>query len=304
MRVRMGTRASGLARAQSGLVLDFLVEAASDRGIDLDVSVVPVTAEGDSRHERSVGQESGVYVAALRVALLSGECDVVVHAMEDVPLEAYPDVIVAGIPHRGEARDAACTGGWILADLPLGARIAVDSARRASQVRALRPDFIVVEATGPIDFQFEKLNGGDYEGLVLGKADLDLLGRSHSAVQVFETDDIVPAPGQGAFAVEILASAPDPLKEAVAALDDLPTRAAITAERAAVEGLGTITKAPIGAFATVTGDYLRLHVRVLNRAGTLALNDFSSATLADAETLGRNAALSLLGRGAMRLIRS
>jgi hydroxymethylbilane synthase len=304
MRVRLGTRASGLARAQSGLVLDYLMETISNHGIDLDVAVVPVTAEGDSRHERSTEQDSGVYVAALRVALLSGECDIVVHAMEDVPLEVHPDLIVAAVPRRGEVRDAACTGGWIVADLPLGARIAVDSGRRAAQVRALRSDFVVIEADGSIDFQFETLNGGDYEGLVVGKANLDLLGRTHSAVQVFETNDLLPAPGQGAFAVEVLASAPQPLHEAITAIDDPATRAAVTAERAVMAGLCAPMSAPVGTYATVTGDSLNLHVRVLNRAGSLALNDYSNATPADAETLGRNAALSLLGRGAGRLIQT
>ncbi len=304
MRVRLGTRASGLARAQSGLVLDYLLGVASERGIELDVAVVPVTAEGDSRHQRSLARDAGVYGAALRVALLSGECDLIVHAMEDVPPGTHPGLLLAAVPPRSDARDVACTGGWMLADLPLGARIAVDSARRASQVRALRSDLVVLEASGTIDFQFEKLNGGDYEGLVLGKADLDLLGRSHSAVQVFEVDDIVPAAGQGAYAVEVLESGPDALHEALAALDDPATRAATTAERAAIEGLSESRNAPMGAHAWVEGDSLTLHVRVLNHAGTLVLNDFSKATPADAEVLGRNAALSLLGRGAGRLIRS
>jgi hydroxymethylbilane synthase len=304
MRLRLGTRASGLARAQSGLVLDRLMDIAAQRGLDLDVAVVPVTAEGDSRHQRTIARESGVFVAALRVALLSGECDLVIHALEDVPLGGHPDLVLASVTQRGEPRDALCSGGFLLADLPLESRIATDSLRRSAQILALRGDFVLVEASGSIDFQFEKLNGGDFEGLVLSRSDLDALGRSHSAVEVFDLDHVLPAAGQGAFAVEVLATASDALKDIAALLDDPLTRAATVAERAAVEALGGEPSAAVAAHASATEASLSLHVRVLNRAGTLVLNDFSEATPADAEEMGKNAALTLLGRGAGMLLKS
>ena len=304
MRVRVGTRASGLARAHSGLVTDRLWNVGTQLGKEVELAVIPVTAEGDSRHGRSEAVDRGVFVAALRVALLSGECDIVVHALEDVPMGEHPDLTIGAITARGDPRDALCTGGPLLAGLGPGARVAADSPRRFAQVLALRPDLEAVEIAGSLDYQFEKLHGGDCEGLIVGKADLDALGRPHSAVEVFEPGDVVPGPGQGVLAVEMRANASDELREVVAALDDAATRAAIVAERAVLEVLGGDKRAPMAAFATVAGDSLRLHVRALNRSGTLALNDFSEAPPSDARTLGRNAALALLGRGAARLMAS
>jgi hydroxymethylbilane synthase len=304
MRVRLGTRASGLARAHSGLVTDRLSEAASERGIDLDIVVVPVTAEGDSRHERSTVADADVLMAALRVALLSGECDIVVHALEDVPVVVHPDLSIEAILRRGDARDALCTDGPLLADFPMGARVAADSPRRTAQVLALRPGLKAVEAVGTIDFQFERLSGGEFEGLILGKADLDAIGRPHSAVQLFELDEVVPASGQGVLVVETRSSAPEALRDLLRTLDDPATRAAAIAERSVLEVLDVGKKAPVGVHASVTRDSLSLHVRVLNREGTLTLNDFSEATPGDARTLGRNAGLVILGRGGARLLRS
>lgn len=304
MRIRLGTRASGLARAHSGLVTDRLWETVSERGIDLDVVVVPVTAEGDMRHERSTAADSGVLMAALRVALLSGECDIVVHALEDVPVVGHPDLSIEAILRRQDARDTLCTDGPLLADFPSGARVAADSPRRTAQVLALRPGLQAVKSSGRIDFQLERLGGGEFEGLVLGKAALDAIGRPHSAVQVFELDEVVPAAGQGVLVIETRANAPEALRDLLRALDDPAVRAAAIAERSAMEVLDVGKEAPVGAHATVSGDVVSLHVRVLNRDGMLSLNDFSKGPLESARMLGRNAGLALLGRGAARLLRS
>ncbi|MBN2176840.1 MAG: hydroxymethylbilane synthase [Demequinaceae bacterium] len=304
MKVRLGTRASGLARAHSGFVTDRLAEVASEADTDLDIVVVPVTAEKDSPEGRSPRSGQGVLIAALRVALLSGECDMVVHALEDVPIEGHPELAIQAILKRRDARDALCTDGPLLADLPAGARIAADSSRRTAQVLALRPDLQAVETAGSIDFQFERLSGGEYEGLVLGKADLDAVGRPHSAVQIFEVDDVVPAAGQGTLIVETRANAPEWLRSLLRAFDDKETRSIAIAERSVLEVLDAGTTSPVGVNAVLSGTSLRLHVRVLNRAGTLILNDFSEATPDHARTLGRNAGLTILGRGGARLLKS
>jgi hydroxymethylbilane synthase len=304
MKVRLGTRASGLARAHSGFVTDRLAEVASEAGTDLDIVVVPVTAEKDSPQGRSPRSDQGVLIAALRVALLSGECDMVVHALEDVPIEGHPELAIQVILKRRDSRDALCTDGPLLADLPAGARIAADSSRRTAQVLALRPGLEAVETSGTIDYKFERLSSGEFEGLVLGKTDLEAIGRPHSAVQVFDQDDLVPAAGQGVLIVETRANAPEWLRTLLRALDDKETRSMAIAERSVMEVLDVAPTAPVGVHAEVSGNLLRLHVRVLNRDGTLTLNDFSEGTPDHARTLGRNAGLALLGRGAARLLKS
>ncbi len=304
MKVRLGTRASGLARARSGLVTDRLWEVSSELGVDLEVVVVPVTAEGDSRHERSTAADAGVLMAALRIALLSGECDIVVHALEDVPVVGHPDLSIEAILRRRDPRDVLCTDGPLLADLPVGARIAADSAVRSAQVLALRPGLVAVEVFGIIDFQLERLSGGEFEGLVLGKSDLDDIGRPHCAVQAFELDEVVPAAGQGTLVVETRSNAPEDLRNLLRAIDDPNTRAEAIAERSVLEVLDVEMGAPVGVHASITGDSLQLHARILNRGGTLVLNDHSKATTKDARILGRSAGLTLLGRGGARLLKS
>jgi hydroxymethylbilane synthase len=304
MKVRLGTRASGLARAHSSYMTDRLEEAARESGIDLEVVVVPVTAEGTSRHGRSTEADPAILLAALRVALLSGECDIAVHALEDVPIEGHPDLSIAAILARRDPRDALCTDGPLLGDLPVGSRVAADSPRRTSQILALRPSLTAVETTGSIDFQLERLSGGEYEALVIGKTDLDSVGRPHSAVQVFGIDEVIPAAGQGCLIVETRSSVPAELKTLLRALDDAEARSAVIAERSVLEVLGADKKTPVGVHATIERGFLRLRVRALNRDGTLTLTDVSEASPEHARSLGRNAGLVLLGRGGGRLIKS
>lgn len=304
MKVRLGTRASGLARAHSSHVTERLQEAAEAAGVELEVSVVPVTAEGGSITGIAHESDPGILLAALRVALLSGECDIVVHALEDVPIQGHPDLAIAAILARRDPRDALCTGGPLLAELPAGSRVAANSPRRTAQVVALRPELAGVETSGSIDHQFEGLLGGEYEALVLAKVDLDSIGRSHSAVQIFELDEVLPAAGQGCLVVETRSQVPESLKVLLRAVDDAGTRSAVIAERSVLEVLGADKKTPVGVHAAMEDGFLKLRVRALNRAGTLTLTDVSEASPEHARSLGRNAGLVLLGRGGGRLIKS
>ncbi len=304
MKVRLGTRASGLARAHSSFVTDRLEEAARESGVDLEVVVVPVTAEGGTRDALSAESDPAVLLAALRVALLSGECDIAVHALEDVPIEGHPDLSIAAILARRDPRDALCTDGPLLGDLPVGSRVAASSPRRTAQILALRPELVAVETSGSLDFQFERLSGGEYEALVVGRADLDSVGRPHSAVQVFEVDEVLPAAGQGCLIVETRSNVPAPLKTLLRSLDDAEARSAVIAERSVLEVLGADKKTPVGVHATLDKGYLKLRVKALNRAGTLTLTDVSEASPEHARSLGRNAGLVLLGRGGGRLLKS
>lgn len=302
MKIRLGTRGSALATTQSGLVADALVAAGAQRGLEVEVELVTITTHGDISRASLVGlSEVGVFVTALRTALLAGECDVIVHSLKDMPTAPYEGLELAAIPAREDVRDALCANGRTLAGLHSGSRVGTGSPRRSAQVLALRPDVVTVAIRGNVDTRLAMV-GNDVDAVVLASAGLNRLGRGDEASELFEPSAMLPAPGQGALAVEIADSAPDELAQLVRSLDDGSTRAAVTAERAALAVLDAGCSAPVGAFATVDGGSLTLSVRVMNLAGTLTLNENVTGRVEDAVSLGKSSAHALLGRGAARLM--
>lgn len=302
MKIRLGTRGSKLATTQSGLVADALVAAGAERGLDVEVELVTITTHGDVSRASLVGlSEVGVFVTALRDALLRGECDVVVHSLKDMPTAPFPGIELAATPVREDVRDALCSGGVALADLPEGARVGTGSPRRAAQLLSLRPDLETVAIRGNVDTRLAMV-GDDLDAVVLASAGLNRLGRGDEASEILDAADVLPAPGQGSLAIEIVDRADADLAELVRSLDDPATRAAVTAERAALAVLDAGCSAPVGALATVDAGRLDLTVRVVNANGTLALNERTSGRVDDAAALGRAAAHALLGRGAASLM--
>lgn len=304
MRLLLGTRGSALARTQSRMVADDLETAARAHGIDLTVELHIVTTEGDTTTTPLTGQSSvGVFVSALRHALLAGECDIAVHSLKDMPVGPAEGIELAAIPVREDARDALCAAGRTLAELPHGAKVGTGSPRRAAQLLATRPDLEVHGLRGNVDTRLNAV-GERFDAVVLAAAGLNRIGRSDAASQLLTHEVMVPAPGQGALAVEIRADADATVADVVRLLDDLPTRAAVTAEREALRVLEAGCAAPVGAYARVHGDRLRLHVRVIALDGTLQLNEVGTGPLSEAAAIGRAAAHALLGRGAGGLMRS
>lgn len=304
MRLLLGTRGSALARTQSRMVADDLEAAARSKGIDLTVELHIVTTEGDTTTTPLTGQSSvGVFVSALRTALLAGECDIAVHSLKDMPVGPAEGIELAAIPAREDARDALCSAGKTLAELPHGAKVGTGSPRRAAQLLATRPDLDVHGLRGNVDTRLKAV-GERFDAVVLAAAGLNRIGRSDEASQLLSYEVMVPAPGQGALAVEIRSDADATIADAVRLLDDRATRAAVTAEREALRVLEAGCAAPVGAYARVQGDRLRLHVRVISPDGTLQLNEVGAGPLSEAGSLGRAAAHALLGRGAGQLMRS
>lgn len=302
MRLRLGTRASTLARTQSGMVADDLVAAAARRGIELEVELVTISTEGDRSTGSFVGlSQVGVFVNALREALLRDECDLVVHSLKDMPVAPHPDLDLAAIVERAEVRDALCTDGTPWHELPEGARVGTASPRRAAQLRALRTDLQVSDLRGNVDTRLGKL-GDEFEAVVLAGAGLARLGRLSEATYLFPPSEMLPAPGQGALAVEVVADGDPEIRDLVRALDHADTRAAVTAERAALGVLDGGCAVPVAALATVDGVYMRLHVRIVNGDGTLTLNEVIRGATSEALSLGRSTGRALLGRGAGRLM--
>lgn len=302
MHIRLGTRGSALATTQSGLVADALVAAGAERGLEVEVELVTITTHGDVSRASLVGlSEVGVFVTALRTSLLAGECDMIVHSLKDMPVAPFEGLELAALLTREDPRDALCAGGRMLTGLPSGATVGTGSPRRAAQILALRPDLKTVDIRGNVDTRLARV-GDDLDAVVLAAAGLKRLGREDEIDELLDTGDVLPAPGQGALAVEIAADAPAELADLVRSLDDPATRAAVTAERAALGVLDAGCSAPVGALATVTDGTLNLTVRVMNADGTLALTETASGRAEDAVSHGKSAAYALLGRGAATLM--
>lgn len=296
--LRLGTRRSPMAMAQSGLVAAAITERTGRR-----VELIGVTTHGDvsGAHLAQIGG-TGVFVSALRDRLLSGEVDIAVHSLKDLPTAQPRGIALAAVPSRDDPRDALVVrDGAKLADLQAGARIGTGSPRRAAQLALLRPDVTCVPVRGNAGTRLSKVSSGELDGIVLAVAGLARIGRSDDASQVFEPDEMLPAPGQGALAVECRAG-DEVLASQLAAIDDPLSRAAVTAERAALAALEAGCSAPIGAYAAGTPECLRMDVAVIAADGSQVLRERGSCAAADAERLGRSMAARLLAAGAGTLI--
>jgi len=293
--LRLGTRRSLMAMTQSRRVADAIAERTGR-----EVTLVGITSAGDVSTEQltQIGG-TGVFVSAIRQGLLAGEIDLAVHSLKDLPTGAADGITLAAVPVRDDPRDAlAAQGGAKLADLPRGARIGTGSPRRAAQLLMLRADLRPVPVRGNADTRLGKVESGDLDAVVLGHAGLARIGRLDAVTQVFEPDEMLPAAGQGALAVECSASRED-LVALLSCIDDAPSRAATTAERSLLGALEAGCAAPIGAYAAGT-DVLRLRGVVVAADGGMALRGSASGPLAMAEAIGAQVASELLSRGAGR----
>lgn len=245
--VRIGTRASTLALTQTGHVADALARLGG-----FDVEIVHVRTEGD-RLTGSLATlgGTGVFVTALRDALLDERCDVAVHSLKDLPTGPADGLVLGAVPPREDPRDVLCAReGWTLATLPPGARVGTGSPRRAAQLRAARPDLDVVDIRGNVDTRLRRVAPGDLDAVVLARAGLARLGRLDAVTQELDPAVMTSAAGQGALAVEVRAGVTDPqLAAALAALDDPASRLAVAAERALLGHLEAGCAAPVGALA-------------------------------------------------------
>src|SRR3954454_20027421 len=245
--IRLGTRASTLATTQSQWVADRLA-AALDRAVEL----VEVTTDGDvsSRPLAQLGG-TGVFVSALREALLDGRIDVAVHSLKDLPTQPAEGIALAAVPEREDPRDVVVArDGLTLGELPVGSTVGTGSPRRAAQLHALGLGLEIADIRGNVDTRIRKVRDGDYDAVVLARAGLARLGRLDEATEVLDPLQMLPAPRQGALAVECLAEGA--LGAALAqALDDRYTRAAVEAERAVLATLEGGCSAPIGVLAEV-----------------------------------------------------
>ena len=288
-----------MAIVQSELVARLITERTGRQ-----VEIVGVTTLGDvSRAQLTQIGGTGVFVGALREALLGGEVDLAVHSLKDLPAGAAPGITLAAVPPRDDPRDAlAARDGAKLADLPAGARIGTGSPRRAAQLLALRGDLQTVPIRGNAGTRLRKVSDGELDGVVLACAGLARIGYTAAITQVFEIEEMLPAPGQGALAVECRDDDPE-LAGLLAAVNDEASMAAAVAERSLLEALAAGCSAPVGGYAAGTGQ-LAMRAAVLSPDGTRALRAHGSAPAADARRLGQDLAAELLRRGAGDFISS
>src|SRR6516225_2595978 len=286
-----------MARAQSGGVASLLSQRTG-----IEVELAGLTSYGDvSRAELTQIGGTGVFVSVLRRALLAGEVDLAVHSLKDLPTASQPGITLAAVPARDDARDAlVARDGAKLADLPAGARIGTGSPRRAAQLRLLRPDIRPVPVRGNAGTRLGKVSGGELDAVVLAYAGLARIGQAGAVTQVFEPDEMLPAPGQGALAVECREDDAE-LAALLQAVTDEASVAAVTAERSLLEALEAGCSAPIGAYAAGTTQ-LQMQAAVISPDGSRVLRAHGSAPAAGAGQLGRDLAAELLRSGASDLI--
>jgi hydroxymethylbilane synthase len=287
-----------MAMAQSSRVAELLTARTGRR-----VELVGLTTLGDvSKAELAQIGGTGVFVSELRKRLVAGDIDFAVHSLKDLPTWEDSAVTLAAVPPRDDPRDAlAARNGAKLADLPAGARIGTGSPRRAAQLLMLRPDVHPVPIRGNAGTRLGKVSSGEVDAVVLAYAGLVRISRLDAVTQVFETEEMMPAPGQGALAVECLPSRPD-LAASLREVNDDPSRAATEAERSLLAALQAGCSAPIGAYAAAAAgtNALRLDAIVAAPGGGQALRASAEGPAERAADLGRQLAAELLSRGAER----
>jgi hydroxymethylbilane synthase len=245
-----------------------------------------------------------VFVSALRDALLAGTVDVAVHSLKDLPTGAADGITLAAVPLREDPRDVVVArDGLTLGELPVGSRLGTGSPRRAAQLHALGLGLEIADIRGNVDTRIRKVREGEYDAVVLARAGLARLGRLDDATEVLDPLQMLPAPGQGALAVE--ARGDDGLAAELAVLTDTRTRAAVTAERAVLATLEGGCAAPIGVLAEVVegedGDELWVRAVALSPDGELSVRMSATGDPADADGVGNRLASDMLAEGAARL---
>ncbi|WP_341941125.1 hydroxymethylbilane synthase [Microbacterium sp. LWH10-1.2] len=258
--IRLGTRRSALAQAQSGHVA-----AALEKVAGRPVELVPITSEGDTnRASLSEIGGQGIFATRLREALLAGECDLLVHSLKDLPTAIPEGLVIAATPVREDARDVAITRDGIpLHELPPGSLIGTGSPRRIAQVRRRAPHARVVDIRGNVDSRLQRVATEELDAVILAAAGLSRLGAdSPLRREELGLAEWPTAPGQGALAVETRTDAAPALLAALAELDDEATRVAVTVERAILEGLDAGCQAPMAAHAVVSGASVRVRTVV------------------------------------------
>lgn len=304
---RVGTRGSLLARTQTAMVVDALGRL--HPGVTFET--VLIRTSGD----RNLREITGAFVVELQEALLRGEVDLAVHSMKDLPTARPPGLTIAAVPPREAREDAVVSLGAPFADLPPGSRVGAGSLRRSAQLRALRPDLVYLPLVGNVDTRLRKLVGGDYDAIVLSVAGMRRLGHDVDpstggsfgfegvalVVDVLPISAVMPAPGQGALAVECRAEDARALALA-SALGCAETACAVAAERALLAALGGGCRTPIGACGSLAEGRLHLAAVVAAPDGSRLVRGSDTGPASEPEALGARLAARMMAEGARDIL--
>jgi hydroxymethylbilane synthase len=308
IRLRIGTRGSALALWQANHIADRLAQI---HGVETEL--IRIRTSGDRMQSAPVAQineligaESGgkgIFIKELEDALLADTIDLAVHSMKDVPTEIPDGLDFPAITRREDPRDCLISRtGRSLKGLPPGARIGTSSLRRQAQLRSNRSDLQVLDLRGNVDTRIKKLDAGEFDAIVLAVAGVNRLGATSRVTQVMNADVMIPAVGQGALGIETRA-ADERTRAMVSALDDLDSRACVTAERALLHELQGGCQVPLGAWAQLRGRELQMEAGVFSADGRESVRREVSGSAAEPAALGRSLGQILIEAGADNILR-
>jgi hydroxymethylbilane synthase len=301
--LRVGTRASLLARTQSDQVADVLRST-----LRREVVLVEVTTDGDiSAAPLATLGGTGVFVGALREALLRGDIDVAVHSLKDLPTYPQEGITLAAVPTREDPRDVVIArDGLTLGELPAGSTVGTGSPRRAAQLHALGMGLEVVDIRGNVGTRIRKVTDGTLDAVILARAGIARIGRLDEVTEALDPLQMLPAPGQGALAVECRSDDLFLVGQLREAVDDAHTRIAVTAERTVLAELEAGCSAPVGVLAEIAegddGEELWVRAIALSHDGGVVVRKSATGTPDDAVGVGRRLAAEMLDEGASTLI--
>ena len=296
MHLLIGSRGSQLALWQANYISRLLQE----QGHSVSIEVIKTT--GDKVNDVALAKvgTKGMFTKEIEEAIATGEVDLAVHSLKDLPTELSPEFTIAAIPEREDARDAFFSLRYSnLEDLPSKARVGTSSLRRQAQLHALRSDLNIVPLRGNVDTRLRKLQSGEFDAIVLAAAGVTRLGLSDAVCFYFDPEEMCPAAGQGALAIEARANDKATI-DALKFLDHQPTRAAVECERAALNALGGGCQVPIGAYAEPSAEGLLLRAVVASPDGKQVIREHRAGR--DPQQLGSQAGQALLSRGAQEIL--
>jgi len=303
MKLIFATRPSALARWQT----QWVINALKNIHADLDCEEKVITTQGDKILDKPLPEigGKGLFTQELEAELLSGTVHCAVHSLKDLPVETPTGLTIGCIPTRAEVRDALISkNGYTLATLPSGASVGTSSLRRAAQILSLRPDLHTKSLRGNVDTRLRKAMDGQYDAIILAGAGLTRLGLDQHVTEWLSLDVMLPAPGQGALAVQCRADDDQTTLNLLAVLEDESTRKAVTAERAFLQGLGGGCSVPVAAYAKVTSDQspvISLIGLVISEDGRKIVKVTGQGT--DALKLGNELAQKAIQQGADKILK-
>jgi hydroxymethylbilane synthase len=300
MNIKIATRGSKLALVQTDLIISTL----QHQYPNLKMEKVEVLTTGDQIQDRSLAElgGKGLFIKGLEERLLTGEADIAMHSLKDVPPTLDDGFCIAAVLERQSPHDVLVSEkNDSIADLPTGAIVGTSSVRRKAALLQLRSDLDIRMIRGNVDTRLKKLSGGQFDAIILAEAGLKRLGLEQHVKEVLTLDSFTPSVGQGIIAIECLQKRRD-LIELLQKINHAPTYAIMSAERAMNRALNASCNSPVGSFATIAADKLHLLGVVWSLDGSQKIETRQSGTIQDAEKIGVLAAEDLIRQGAVKLL--